>query len=114
MNIKQFNHLKVFVCSVPPTINGKYKNKKRPLLGTPEIRKKYTNCINKYLKKYCQIHEIPFLNIHDLFTDKNGYLNKKYKDKTNHIRTGINDHETKDIIWNEIKIFFEKSPQITT
>ena len=109
MNIKQFNNLKVLICSVPPTINGKYKNKKRPLLGTPELRKTYTNCLNKYLKKYCKIHEIPFLDIHDLFTDENGYLNNKYKDKTNHIRSGINDSDTKNIIWNKIKDFFKET-----
>ena len=72
---------------VPPVQkHNTHENPKYPFLGSDEERKNYVLYFNKCLKNKCIENNWIFFDIYDYYTDKNGFLNKKYSDGNVHIK----------------------------
>ena len=99
LNVEQIDNLTVYVCSIPPAVikstvyyepdeNGRTWIQHR-FLGSDEERKEYVLYYNAMLKKYCNIYNYNFFDIHDKYQDKNGFLNRELSCPSVHIKDPI-------------------------
>lgn len=83
--------LKVKVCiyNVVPAVekDSCSENRDFPYLGTDEIRKTFVSYFNKKLMENCVKYNYIFFNIHDMYVDENGFLDKSLSDNV-HIKDG--------------------------
>ena len=99
INVKQFSSLRIYVCSIPPAViqstvshapdeTGKTWLQHR-FLGSDEERKEYVKYFNSTLEEYSKKYNYTFIDIHDFYTDENGFLNRKYSCPSVHIQDPI-------------------------
>lgn len=86
-------HNNLAVMSVVPPINvdsnefsKDIKNSQWPFIGTSEDRSRYTSKMNKLLAERCNKENILFIDIYNLYKNKDGFLPKKYSDDNVHIQ----------------------------
>jgi hypothetical protein len=83
-------HKKIGFVNAMPTWQLYTSGRKVPQLPNylhhDEDRKRYTLKINETLKLNCDAKNIPYLDLHSLVKDKNGYLKYELSDKRVHLR----------------------------
>jgi hypothetical protein len=88
-NVENFNHLYVMVDNIiPPT-----KREDFPTYpcsdGTNEHRKIVTQYMNKKYKEYCEKYNYIFFDTYNKYSDKDGFINFKLSNKSNHIENSL-------------------------
>ena len=69
--------LAVCVHGVPPAAREKFVSD-LPFLGTPEQRSEISTEFNRQLGEFCRASGIPYIDVHLIATDENGFMNKEY------------------------------------
>ena len=73
-----------------------------PFYGSPQVRSKITIEFNKKLRDFCSKNNIPFIDIHPAFADKEGFMPPQYARDDVHLNSKI-----VPFVKNELnKIFF--------
>ena len=96
LNAELYKHVNIYVCSIAPAVekNKIYVDKigiENGWLATTfnssdDERKQYVHYFNKKLKEFCNLYNYTFINIHDYYTDANGFLNRELSCPSVHIK----------------------------
>ena len=94
-NVDQYKDLKVLVFNVVPAVRltkemaekwGEDATEVFPFRGTDEQRKTVVNYMNKVLAAKCKDYDYTFVDVHDKYTDADGYFDVTKKDIHSHIK----------------------------
>ena len=81
---------KIFVFNVPPAVIQKTAaGDPWPCTGTDEERREYVKYFNKCLKEKCEKTGYIFFDVHDKYSDEDGFFNLKYRDNCVHINDPV-------------------------
>ena len=103
LNIEQLNNLTVIVLSVPPVLRFTPAAADFPILGEDTDRKKYSEYFNFIIKGKCEEYNYHNLDVYNLYSNQDGYLNPEYADNYCHIMDPIfMEEELIKILKNEL------------
>lgn len=91
-SIKNANYHEIAIMSVVPTIRyltGNYDHSRfqeqYPVIGLDSDRLRYVQKINDLLKEKCKENNYPYIDVHSLYCDNEGYMVKEWSDGEVHI-----------------------------
>ncbi len=91
-SIKNCKHNEIAIMSVVPAIKyhtGDYDHSRfqeqYPVIGLDSDRLRYVKKINNLLKENCKRYEYPYVDVHSLYCDEEGYMIKELSDGEVHI-----------------------------
>ena len=67
----------VCVHGIPPAARENFVSD-LPFLGTPEQRSVISAEFNRQLREFCQQSSIPYIDVHSISADENGFMDKEY------------------------------------